>query len=430
LHKILFLFMKILLKKVLIADPGSVLNGLQKDILIDGNLISAIEDHISQAADIEQIIEAEGLTVSPGWVDSFAHFCDPGFEYRETISTGVASATAGGYTDVFVLPNTQPLVQSKSQVEYICQKSKDLSAQVHPIGAVTKNMEGKDLAEMYDMQSSGAIAFSDGIHPVQVSGLLLKALQYVKAFNGVIIQMPIDKSIGANGLMNESIFSTRMGMQGIPSIAEEIIIKRDLDLLRYTESRLCITGISTASGIELIKAAKKEGLQIYCGITPYHLFYNEEDLVDYNTNLKVNPPLRSKNDMMALRNAVLDGTVDFIASHHIPQDWDKKNCEFEFAGNGIVGLETAFAVVNHILPELTTNRLVELFSSNTRRIFGLEAATIAPGNAAELSFFNRKETSQLTKLNIKSKSFNTPFLNMQLNGKVIGTFHNGKISLN
>jgi len=420
--------MKILLRKVLIADPQSPHNGKQKDILIDGPVIVSIDDNITEFAD--QTIAIDGLIASPGWVDSFAHFCDPGFEYKETIESGAAAAAAGGFTHVFVLPNTQPLVQTKSQVEYISQKSKYLPVQVHPIGAVTKNLEGKDLAEMYDMKSSGAIAFSDGIQPVQVSGLLLKALQYVKAFDGVIIQLPIDKSIGTYGLMNEGIVSTRMGIQGIPAIAEEIIIKRDIDLLKYTQSKLYITGVSTAKGIALIADAKKEGLTIFCGVTPYHLFFNEEDVQNYDTNLKVNPPLRSKADMMALREAVMDGTVDMIASHHTPQDWDKKTCEFEYAGNGMIGLETAFTVVNDILPQLSNEKLVALFSNNARAIFGLSNATIEVGSPVELSLFHRSQKTVLQKQNIRSKSINTPFLEKELTGKVIGTINKGILSLN
>ena len=420
--------MKILVRKALIVDPQSAFNGTQKDILIDDTKIVAIEDSIHQSAD--QIIDHTSMMVSPGWVDTFSHFCDPGFEYKETIESGVATATAGGYTKVFILPNTQPLIQSKAQVEYVVQKARYLSTQVYPIGAITKNIEGKDLAEMYDMQSSGAAAFTDGLHPVQTSGLLLKALQYVKAFNGVIVQMPIDKSIGTYGLMNEGVISTQMGMQGIPAIGEEIIIKRDIDLLRYTESKLCLTGVSTAKGIELIAAAKKEGLQIFCSVTPYHLFFNEEDLHDYNTNLKVNPPLRSKADMLALRNAVMDGTVDMIASHHFPQDWDKKACEFEYAGNGMIGLQTCYAIVNEVLPQLNNERLTELFSTNARNIFGLNNVSVNVGNNAELSLFSKTGTTVLEKQNSKSKSFNSPFMNRSLNGKVIGIINNGNAFLN
>lgn len=420
--------MKILLRQATIADPDSAYNGQVCDILINEGMISKIAAKISETAD--EVVEADGLTVSPGWVDLFSHFCDPGYEYKETLETGAAAAASGGYTHVFVLPNTQPIVDNKTQVEYISRKSGDLPVTIHPLGAITKGTEGKDLAEMYDMRSSGAIAFSDGLNPVQSPGLFVKALQYVKALDGVLIQVPLDKSIGAGGLINEGVISTRLGLPGIPALAEEVIIKRDIDLLRYTQSKLHITAVSTENGLALIKAAKAEGLNITCSITPYHLFFCDEDLQTYDTNLKVNPPLRSKADMLALREAVLNGTVDCIASHHLPQDWDNKTCEFEYAKNGMTGLQTVFAVVNHLLPEISAKRINALFSLNARNIFGLPAVKIVEGAAADLSLFTKSGTTLLTKQQIRSKSFNTPFLDTELNGKVLGIIHKGNLILN
>ena len=419
--------MKILIRQATIADPDSAFNGQVCDILINEGRIIKIGAAIKETAD--EVIEAEGLTVSSGWVDLFSHFCDPGYEYKETLETGAAAAAAGGYTHVFVLPNTQPIVDNKTQVEYISRKSGDLPITIHPLGAITKGTEGKDLAEMYDMRSSGAIAFSDGLNPVQSPGLFLKALQYVKALDGVLIQVPLDKSIGAGGLINEGVISTRLGLPGIPALAEEVIIKRDIELLRYTQSKLHITGVSTETGLALIKAAKSEGLNITCSVTPYHLFFCDEDLQSYDTNLKVNPPLRGKSDMLALREAVLNGTVDCIASHHIPQGWDNKTCEFEYAKNGMTGLQTVFAVISHLLPEINANRLAALFSLNARKIFGLPVASISEGAVADLSLFTKSETTLLTKEQLRSKSANTPFLDRELNGKVVGIIHKGKLTL-
>jgi dihydroorotase len=420
--------MKILVRQATIADPDSSLNGQVMDLLINGNLVSKIASHITDAAD--EVIEAEGLLVSPGWIDLFSHFADPGYEYKETLETGAAAAAAGGFTQVFVLPNTQPVVDNKTQTEYISQRSKSLPVTIHPLGAITKGIEGKVLAEMYDMKNSGAIAFSDGNSPVQSPGLFLKALQYVKAFDGVLVQVPLDKSIGAGGLINEGVISTRLGLPGIPALAEEIIIKRDIDLLRYTESKLHITGVSTKNSLALIDAAKKEGLHISCSVTPYHLFFCEEDMQTYDTNLKVNPPLRSKDDMLALREAVVKGTVDCIASHHMPQDWDNKVCEFEYAKNGMTGLETSFAVVNHLLPELTKERIAQLFSVNARKIFNLPATHIEEGNVAELTLFTKSGTTLISKSQLRTKSSNTPFLDRELGGKILGIIHKGKLTLN
>jgi len=420
--------MKILIRKAKIIDAQSPFNGLIKDILVENDQIISIEDQIDTAAD--QIINSPDLLVSTGWVDSFSHFCDPGIEYKETLETGAAAAAAGGFTHVFVLPNTDPVVDNKSQVSYIVQHSRSLPVSIHPIGAITKKIEGKDLAEMYDMKNNGAVAFSDGLAPVQTAGLFLKALLYVKAFDGLLIQIPIDKSIGSGGLINEGIISTQLGLPGIPAIAEETIIKRDIDLLRYTGSKLHITAVSTATSIGLIAEAKKEGLSITCSVTPYHLFYCDEDLVQYDTNLKLNPPLRTRKDMMALRAAVLSGVVDCVASHHLPQNWDNKVCEFEYAKSGMIGLQTSYCTVNTILPELSTEQIVALFSSNARKIFDIPTTSIAVGSKAELTLFSRTGETELTAANNKSKSANSAFLHKQLSGKVLGILHKAQLITN
>lgn len=420
--------MKILVRQATVADPASAFNGQVLDILIDGNKISRLSPSISDNADT--VIDIPGLLVSPGWVDIFADFADPGYEYRETLVSGAEAAAAGGFTRVFVIPNTKPVVENKTQVEYIARQSQSLPVDIHPLGAITKSVEGKELAEMFDMRNSGAVAFSDGIQPVQSPGLFVKALQYTKAFDGVLIQLPIDKSIGSGGLMNEGVVSTRLGLPGIPALAEEVIIKRDIELLRYTQSKLHITGLTTRDSIEMVRAAKKEGLQLTCSVTPYHLFFCDEDLAEYDTNLKVNPPLRSRPDMMALREAVLDGTVDCIATHHSPQNWDNKNCEFEYAKNGMTGLETAYAVLNHLLPELNHGAFAKLFSLNARNIFNLPAVTIAEGAVAELSLFTRNGSTCINRQAMKSKSSNTAFTDRELSGSVAGIICKANLILN
>ena len=314
--------MKVLLKQASIVSSSSPFNGLLKDILIDEGIIVSIKDLITDTADT--IVDIDGLHVSIGWMDVFAHFCDPGLEHRETIASGAAAAAAGGFTDVLVMPNTQPVIHNKSQVEYIVNKSTALPVHVHPIGAVTRDAEGKELAEMYDMRKAGAIAFSDGIHTIQNSGLLVKALQYIKAFDGIIIQIPDDKSIGSSGLINEGIISTQLGLPGKPAMAEELMVARDIKLARYSNSRLHFTGISSAKSVEYIQRAKQSGISITCSVTPYHLVFCDEDLQQYDTNLKVNPPVRTSKDRAALLAALVDGTIDCIASHHIPHHIDNK----------------------------------------------------------------------------------------------------------
>jgi dihydroorotase len=283
---------------------------------------------------------------------------------------------------------------------------------------------------MYDMHQSGAIAFTDGLTAVQQPGLLLKALQYVKAFSGVVIQLPVDKSIGAHGLMNEGIISTRMGLPGIPTLAEEIMVKRDLDLLRYTQSKLHITGISTAKSLQLIRDAREEGWKVTCSVTPFHLLFCDEDLQEYDTNLKVFPPLRSQHDRTALRAGILDGTIDCITTHHLPQHLDQKQCEFEYAAPGMIGLQTCFPILNQLFPELPTDRLVNLLSLNARELFNLPQSTIQVGEKAECTLFSRQGTTTLTSSSNKSLSSNSPLMNQPLPGHMLGTLVQGSLFLN
>ena len=418
--------MTILLKQVTIADPQSKHNGLTTDIFIENGVIVSIESNSSKKAD--QTIDCKGSFVSGGWVDVFSNFCDPGFEFKETLQSGIAAAAAGGYTRVLVMGDTKPVTDNKAQVAYIYAAGNHSNVTLHPIGAITKKMEGQSLAEMYDMRASNAVAFSDGMHPVQSPGVFLKALQYVKAFDGVLIQIPIDKTIAANGLMHEGIISTQMGLPGLPAVAEELMVKRDIDLLRYTNSKLHITGVSSATTVDLIRAAKKEGLAISCSVTPTHLFFCDEDMTTYNTNLKVIPPVRTKADRDALRAAVVDGTIDCIASHHAPHDWDHKVCEFEYAEFGNIGLQTTYAALEQTVPGLKPDQISNLLSVNARQIFGLPGVSIEEGQAAELTIFNRTETTTLTPEKNKSKSSNSAFMNQPLTGKVMATIHNNQLT--
>jgi dihydroorotase len=421
--------MRILIKQAIIVSAASPFNGLSKDIFIEDGVITTIADEISENAN--QVIQQDNLHLSIGWMDSFAHFCDPGFEYRETLETGTTAAAAGGFTDVMMIPNTNPVVHTKSQVEYIVQKANSSGVKVYPIGAVTKNAEGKELAEMFDMANSGAIAFGDGINPIQDGGLLLKALQYVKTIEGTIIQIPDDKSIGTGGLINEGIISTQLGLPGKPAMAEELMVARDIKLTRYAESQLHFTGISSAKSLEYIKRAKAAGINISCSVTPYHLFFCDEDLQQYDTNLKVNPPVRTKEDRLTLVEGLLDGTIDFIASHHNPQNYDGKVCEFEYAKNGMIGLESLFGAVWSIVNgEWSIGDLVERLSVSPRKTFGLAVPEIKEGAAATLTLFNPGNQYFFTENDIKSKSKNSAFIGRQLKGKVIGIINGGKIYLN
>ena len=420
--------MKVLIKNATIIDPFSPFHRSSHDIFIDNGTITSISPNDTQRADT--VIAEPGLFVSPGWTDIFANFCDPGFEFRESLETGARAAAAGGFSSVMVIPNTKPVIDNKPQVEYIVRKSASLPVSIIPIGAVTKNTEGKELAEMYDMQHSGAVTFSDGLNSIQSSGILLKALQYVKKFNGVIIQLPDDKTIAPHGLMNEGIISTRLGLAGKPIMAEELVVARDIKLARYTDSQLHLTGISSPKSLEYIRRAKDGGIKVTCSVTPHHLFFCDEDLMGYDTNLKVNPPLRTRKDMMALRAGITDGTIDCIATHHAPFEFDSKTVEFEYAKYGMIGLESCYAALKTAMPEVTEEKWVELLAINPAKIFGLSSRTINTNKPASLTMFQPTGKYEFTAKHIRSKSSNSPFIGKELTGKVVGIISNQHLFLN
>lgn len=416
--------MRVLIKKAVIHYSSSN-TSTAIDIFIENGIITNIKEDINISADT--IIERDNLHVSAGWMDCFANFCDPGLEHKETLETGANAAAAGGFTAVMILPDTNPPIYNKSQIEYIVQKSKALPVNIYPVGAVTKNAEGKELSEMYDMYNSGAIAFSDGFNSIQSAGILHKALEYIKAIDATIIQLPDDKNIAENGLMNEGVVSVQLGLASRPAIAEEISIARDIELAKYTNSKIHFTGISTKRSLQIIEKAKQEGLKVSCSVTPYHLFFTEEDLQQYDTNLKVNPPLRIRTDVEALREGIKSGSVDFIASHHQPQHWDDKTCEFEYAKDGITGLESVFSVAGTCT--ISFQDFIKMQTENIRKIFGVPVPQIKVGAKAEITLFNPEVEYIFTEENIYSKSRNCPYIGKKLKGKSFGIINGDKLIL-
>jgi dihydroorotase len=412
--------MTILVRKALVKDVHSSHHNKRVDILLSDGFITEIAEHIETVAD--KVIDIPGVSVSPGWVDLFVKGTDPGFEFKDDLDSVAASAAKGGFTHLFLTPNTQPVTQNKTGVQYIKNHQAEHPVSLHPIGAVTKNTDGKELTEMYEMRLHGAIAFGDGNKSIQSAGLLIKALQYVNAFDGIIIQLPDDHSVAPHGLMHEGIVSTQVGLPGKPALAEEIMVARDIELLRYTHSKLHLTGISLSTSVEMIRKAKKEGLNITCSTTPYHLVFTDQSLLKgYDTNLKLNPPLRAENDRQALLAAVKDGTIDCITTHHTAQNKDAKICEFEYAGFGMLGLESAFGVLGKA--GLNIDEILNLICFNPRKIFVIESA-ISVGQKADLTFFNDQTEWIFDNTDIKSKSSNSAFIGTLLKGEVVGSVLN------
>jgi dihydroorotase len=416
----------VLIKNTTILCKGNKHHGKKRDVLIENGIIVKIGASLS-ASKSTKIIEAKDAYLAPSFFDLFAHANDPGTEHKETIETLAAAALAGGYTDVCILPNTNPTVSNKAQVQYVINKGHHTNINVWPLGAVSAKLQGKDLAEMLDMHHSGAIAFTDGLTPVQNAGLLLKALQYVKAFDGTIIQMPLDASINSKGLMNEGKVSTQLGMLGLPAIAEEIIIARDIELAAYAESKIHFSGITTAKSIDLITKAKKRGVQITCSVSPYHLLFTDEALVEYDSNYKVMPPLRTDKDRKALVAALASGNIDAIASHHQPQDWDCKNVEFEYAQSGMSTLQTCLLSLLPLVKEgVALENIAHALGNGARASIGQNIFKIEEGEEAHCVLFTQSGITNFEENTWNSLGKNSPYINQTLNGKIIAVINKNK----
>lgn len=407
-----------LIKNVTILDATSPFNGQKVDIKIKDDTIIAINEQIESDSDVIEIDGTDSY-ISQGWVDIMADYCDPGYEYKETLITGAHAAMNGGYSDVFIVPNTNPAILNKGAIEYIKHASNQLPIDIHPLGAISKNIEGKDLAEMLDMHHAGAIAFTDGWKTVSNAQLFLKALEYVTAFNGILIQLPVFESLYKGGLMHEGTNSVQWGMPGIPSIAETLQIHRDIELLRYTQSRLHISGISTKEGVQQIRDAKKEGLDITCSVTPYHLLYTDDALATYDSNYKVIPPLRSEDDRKALIKGLLEGTIDIIASHHRPHEWDSKAKEYEYTMDGMMTQETLLAMLLTAAPEVPLHVWIEKLTTNPRRLFNLQANPIEVNTKGKFTLIQPNHQWTFDKNSKKSKGINSPLYNKTITGKAV-----------
>ncbi len=412
--------MDLLLKNGVVDDPQSPFDGKKVAILVQNGKIKKI----SQSPPIEstaKVVDLDGAFVSPGWLDIGVQTGEPGYEFREDYRTLAQAAAAGGFTGVACLPNVNPVMDNKSGVSYLKRNSQDLGVEFFPIGAISVGAKGEEITELMDMHHHGAVAFSDGPTGVQHSGLLMRALLYCKSFEGLVLNQPNDIALSKYGQINEGTTSFSLGLKGIPSIAEDLMIQRDITLLEYTGGRLHIGPISTKGGVALIRKAKKEGLSITASTAAINLLLEDETIDGIDSNYKVMPPLRTKADRIALHEGLLDGTIDCVQSHHTPLELEVKRLEFPYASFGAIGLETAFSVAFTAMKN--SKKAVKwssLMSIMPRRVLGLSPVNVREGELANLTFYDTQKKWIVTKEHLYSKSKNTPFLGWELSGKPLG----------
>lgn len=417
--------MKTIIRSAKIIDPKSPYHNKTVDILIADGCISKIDSTLSNPENYNEI-KRDNLHVSVGWFDSSVSLGEPGYEDRETIKNGLEVAAKSGFSGIALQPNSHPIIDNQSQVLFVKSKAQEAATELFPIGALTKESEGKDMAELYDMKKAGAIAFGDYNRSLSNANLLKIALQYTQDFDGLVIAFAQDDKIKGNGVANEGIVSTRLGLKGIPNLAEEIEVARNLFLLEYTGGKLHIPTISTAKSVTLIQEAKAKGLQVSCSVAVHHLVLNDEKLEEFDTRYKVTPPLRSEADRLALIEGVKNGIIDTITSDHNPIDIEHKKMDFDTAKNGTIGLESAFGALLTILPVET---VVEKLTSG-RALFGLKTPSIIEGTPANLCLFNPDGKSTFTLDKILSKSKNSAFIGSEIKGEVYGILNQNQLILN
>ena len=414
--------MKILIQSPEILDPGSSFHQKEKNVLIQNGRISAIGDKNYSA---DKVIKAEGMKLSTGWFDLGTFIGDPGLEYKEDLESGTRAAAAGGFTEIAVLPNTQPCVQTKNEISYMVRGNDTRLVQVHPLASVTQNNKGEELTEMIDLHAAGAVAFTDGLKPVWHTDIFLKSLQYLQKFDGVLIDHAEDYWLNLFGQMHEGVNSTRLGLKGMPRIAEEIVIGKNLELLQYAGGRLHFARISTPRSLELIKAAKKKH-QVTCDAAIYQALLDDTLLADFDTNYKVNPPLRERADNDSIIKGLRDGTIDVLCSGHMPQDEESKSLEFDRAEFGIISLQTFCANLTALSKYLDWDVLIDKVTSGPRKVLHLEVPRIEEDTAANLTLIDPNHKWVFNDESNYSKSKNSPWFGKELTGKAVAVFNNGK----
>lgn len=417
--------MNILLKGATIVDSSTKNLHLKKrDIFIKNGIIESIAQKITPKGKV-QLIELENLHVSLGWFDSSVSFGEPGYEERETISNGLLTAAKSGFTDVVLNPNNHPTPDTSADIVFLKNAAKGQATNLHPLGALTMGAEGKDLAELFDMQNAGAVGFSDHKHPISNSNLLKIGLQYAQNFDGLVHSYPQDKNVAGKGIVNEGEVSTKLGLKGIPALAEELQITRDLFILGYTGGKLHIPTLSTAESVNLVAAAKKKGLDVSCSVALHNLYFTDESLKEFDSNYKLSPPLRTDEDTKALQNGVKKRTIDFITSDHTPVNIENKQLEFDNATAGTIGLESAFFIANDLFGFETSVKLL----TEGRERYKIASPELKKGARASLTLFNPDSEITFSMDAIHSTSKNSAFLGCQGKGKVYGTINNNILTL-
>ena len=421
---------KILLKQVCIIDPNSSHNGKKMDILLEDGFIKKINKSIPTEKNTK-VVDEKGLHVSPGLFDFSVDFGEPGDEHRETLETGCEAAIYGGFTGFGLNPTTTPPRDNKSAISFCKNFTNNLPIEAFPYGCVSKDMNGEQLAEMYDMTKAGAVAFTDFNKPIRQSGLLSRALLYTKNFDGLVISFPHDPTIAPKGQMNEGINSTQMGVDGIPVLSEKTFLNRDLYINEYNESRIHFNIISAASSVEGVSKAKKANQDVSCGTSIYHLLFDDSMLLDFNSNFKFLPPLRTSSDRNALLEGLKNGTIDLITSNHQPNDIESTQVEFTQASFGAIGTQIAFPLaLTHLKQFIGIEGIISKMSINPRSILHLDIPMIKENHKVNITMYNPLEKWTFSKKDNKSISENTPLFNTEMEGKVFGTILENQIHLN